>query len=121
MEVDGGYVLDHVKLSEDGPHGDAHARQRHRHRYYAVKSAPRTWKTHRPVGLGIMGFQDAPAQMMRTPYASQDAMGCRPLDEPSATAYWASTSGEERGRHSSTKGSLWDRGIMPHGSFQAAG
>ena len=83
--------------------------------YYAVKKARDSNMRHRPVGLGIMGFQDALYQL-RTPYASQAAVefADRSMEAVCYYAYWASTElAEERGRYSSYKGSLWDRGILP--------
>ena len=83
--------------------------------YYAVKKARDSNLRHRPVGLGIMGFQDALYQL-RTPYASEAAVefADRSMEAVCYHAYWASTElAEERGRYSSYKGSLWDRGILP--------
>jgi ribonucleoside-diphosphate reductase alpha chain len=83
--------------------------------YYAVKKARDSNLRHRPVGLGIMGFQDA-LYAIRTPYASQAAVDFadRSMEAVCYHAYWASTElAEERGRYSSYKGSLWDRGILP--------
>jgi ribonucleoside-diphosphate reductase alpha chain len=84
--------------------------------YYAVKKARDSNLRHRPVGLGIMGFQDALYQL-RTPYASEAAVefADRSMEAVCYHAYWASTElAEERGRYSSYRGSLWDRGILPH-------
>ncbi|MDH4391382.1 MAG: ribonucleoside-diphosphate reductase subunit alpha [Aquabacterium sp.] len=83
--------------------------------YYAVKKARDSNLRHRPVGLGIMGFQDALYQL-RVPYASQQAVefADRSMEAVCYHAYWASTDlAEERGRYSSYRGSLWDRGILP--------
>ncbi|MBV8034620.1 ribonucleoside-diphosphate reductase subunit alpha [Roseateles sp.] len=83
--------------------------------YYAVKKARDSNLRHRPVGLGIMGFQDA-LYALRTPYASDTAVefADRSMEAVCYHAYWASTElAEERGRYSSYKGSLWDRGILP--------
>jgi ribonucleoside-diphosphate reductase alpha chain len=91
--------------------------------YYAVKKARDSNLRHRPVGLGIMGFQDALYQL-RTPYASEAAVefADRSMEAVCYYAYLASTElAEERGRYSSFKGSLWDRGILPHRLAQAAG
>lgn len=88
--------------------------------YYAVKKARDANVRHRPVGLGIMGFQDC-LHEMRVPYASPDAMefADRSMEAVCYYAYWASTElAEERGRYSSFKGSLWDRGILPHDSLK---
>ena len=83
--------------------------------YYAVKKARDSNLRHRPVGLGIMGFQDALYEL-RLPYASQPAVefADRSMEAVCYYAYWASTElAAERGRYSSYRGSLWDRGILP--------
>ena len=83
--------------------------------YYAVKKARDSNLRHRPVGLGIMGFQDCLYQL-RVPYASDEAVefADRSMEAVCYHAYWASTElAEERGRYSSYRGSLWDRGILP--------
>ncbi|MBL8334071.1 MAG: ribonucleoside-diphosphate reductase subunit alpha, partial [Rubrivivax sp.] len=74
---------------------------------------------HRPVGLGVMGFQDCLYQL-RMPYASAEAVefADRSMEALCYHAYWASTElAEERGRYSSYRGSLWDRGILPQDSL----
>jgi ribonucleoside-diphosphate reductase alpha chain len=88
--------------------------------YYAVKKARDSNLRHRPVGLGIMAFQDSLYQL-RTPYASQAAVefADRSMEAVCYYAYWASTElAEERGRYSSYRGSLWDRGILPIDSLK---
>ena len=83
--------------------------------YYAVKKARDSNLRHRPVGLGIMGFQDALYEL-GVPYASDAAVefADRSMEAVCYHAYWASTElAEERGRYSSYRGSLWDRGILP--------
>ncbi|MQR02188.1 ribonucleoside-diphosphate reductase subunit alpha [Glaciimonas soli] len=88
--------------------------------YYAVKKARDSNLRHRPVGLGIMGFQDC-LHMMRIPYASQEAVefADKSMELVCYNAYWASTDlAEERGRYSSYQGSLWDRGILPQDSLK---
>jgi ribonucleoside-diphosphate reductase alpha chain len=83
--------------------------------YYAVKKARDSNLRHRPVGLGIMGFQDCLYQL-RTPYASEAAVefADRSMEAVCYYAYWASTElAEERGRYSSYRGSLWDKGVLP--------
>jgi ribonucleoside-diphosphate reductase alpha chain len=83
--------------------------------YYAVEKARNSNMRHRPVGLGIMGFQDC-LHLMRVPYASQEAVefADRSMEMVAYATYWASTElAEERGRYSSFPGSLWDRGILP--------
>jgi ribonucleoside-diphosphate reductase alpha chain len=88
--------------------------------YYAVKKARDSNLRHRPVGLGIMGFQDCLYQL-RLPYASQEAVDFadRSMEAVCYYAYWASTElAAERGRYSSYRGSLWDRGILPQDSLE---
>ena len=88
--------------------------------YYAVGKARNSNLKHRPVGMGIMGFQDC-LHMMRVPYASAEAVefADRSMEAVCYYAYWASTElAEERGRYSSFKGSLWDRGILPKDSLE---
>src|SRR3989440_6461648 len=83
--------------------------------YYAVDKARNSNLRHRPVGLGIMGFQDC-LHRMRVPYASQEAVefADRSMEMVAYAAYWASTElAEERGRYASFCGSLWDRGVLP--------
>jgi ribonucleoside-diphosphate reductase alpha chain len=83
--------------------------------YYAVKKARDSNMRHRPVGLGIMGFQDALYEL-RIPYASQEAVDFadKSMEAVCYHAYWASTElAKERGRYSSYKGSLWDKGVLP--------
>lgn len=83
--------------------------------YYAVKKARDSNLRHRPVGLGLMGFQDALYEL-RIPYASQEAVqfADESMEAICYHAYWASTElARERGRYSSYKGSLWDKGVLP--------
>jgi ribonucleoside-diphosphate reductase alpha chain len=83
--------------------------------YYAVAKARNSNLKHRPVGLGVMGFQDC-LHLLRTPYSSEAALDFadRSMEAVCYHAYWASTElAEERGRYSSYKGSLWDRGLLP--------
>jgi ribonucleoside-diphosphate reductase alpha chain len=88
--------------------------------YYAVPKARNSNVRHRPVGLGIMGFQDC-LHRRRTPYASEAAVefADRSMEAVCYYAYWASTElAAERGRYSSFAGSLWDRGILPQDSLK---
>jgi ribonucleoside-diphosphate reductase alpha chain len=83
--------------------------------YYAVPKARNSNLKHRPVGLGIMGFQDC-LHKLRVPYGSAEAVefADRAMEAVAYFAYWASTElAEERGRYASYRGSLWDRGVMP--------
>ncbi len=87
--------------------------------FYAVPKARNSNLKHRPVGLGIMGFQDC-LHMMRIPYASNEAVefADHAMEAVAYHAYWASTElAEERGRYASYRGSLWDRGILPQDSL----
>jgi ribonucleoside-diphosphate reductase alpha chain len=83
--------------------------------FYAVGKARNSNYRHRPVGMGIMGFQNC-LHAMRIPYASVEAVefADRAMEMVCYNAYWASTVlAEERGAYSSFKGSLWDQGILP--------
>jgi ribonucleoside-diphosphate reductase alpha chain len=83
--------------------------------YYAVPKARNSNLKHRPVGLGIMGFQDC-LHKLRVPYGSEEAVefADRAMEAVAYFAYWASTElAEERGRYASYRGSLWDCGVMP--------
>jgi len=83
--------------------------------YYAVKKARDSNLRHRPVGLGVMAFQDSLYEL-RIPYASDAAVDFadHSMEAISYYAYWASTDlAKERGKYSSFKGSLWDKGVLP--------
>jgi len=83
--------------------------------YYAVEKARYSNMLHRPVGLGLMGFQDCLYEL-RVPYASQAAVefADTSMEAICYHAYWASTElAKERGQYASYKGSLWDKGILP--------
>jgi ribonucleoside-diphosphate reductase alpha chain len=83
--------------------------------YYAVTKARESNMLHRPVGLGLMGFQDS-LYALRIPYASDAAVefADKSMEAICYYAYWASSElSKERGQYSTYKGSLWDRGILP--------
>ena len=83
--------------------------------YYSVPQARRSNLRHRPVGMGIMGFQDA-LYKLRLPYASEKAIAFADssMEAVSYYAIKASTNlAEERGAYSSFKASLWSQGILP--------
>jgi ribonucleoside-diphosphate reductase alpha chain len=83
--------------------------------FYNVPQARNSNLRHRPVGLGIMGFQDA-LYKLRIPYSSLDAVqfADHSMEAFSYYAISASTDlAEERGRYQSFDGSLWSRGILP--------
>ncbi|WP_445971461.1 ribonucleoside-diphosphate reductase subunit alpha [Candidatus Berkiella cookevillensis] len=83
--------------------------------YYSVIQARRSNLRHRPIGLGIMGFQDA-LYKLNIPYASEAAVefADKTMELVSYYAISASTDlAEERGVYSSFEGSLWSKGILP--------
>ncbi len=83
--------------------------------YYAVKKARDSNLRHRPVGLGLMAFQDSLYEL-RIPYGSEAAVDFadRSMEAICYYAYWASSElAAERGRYSSYAGSFWDKGILP--------
>ena len=87
--------------------------------FYPVQKARNANLKHRPVGLGIMGFQDC-LHLKRVPYASHEAVefADRSMELVAYHAYWASTElAQERGRYASYPNSLWDRGILPQDSI----
>jgi ribonucleoside-diphosphate reductase alpha chain len=88
--------------------------------YYSVPQARHSNLQHRPVGLGIMGFQDALFQQ-RISYASEAALDFadRSMEAVSYFAIKASTDlAEERGKYETFEGSLWSKGILPIDSLQ---
>jgi ribonucleoside-diphosphate reductase alpha chain len=88
--------------------------------YYSVPQARRSNLRHRPVGMGIMGFQDA-LYKTRTPYASEEAIefADRSMEAVSYFAIQASSAlAEERGAYPSFAGSLWSQGVMPVDSLK---
>lgn len=88
--------------------------------FYTIPEARRSNFKHRPVGLGIMGFQDA-LHMQRIPQASEAAVvfADRSMEAISFHAISASVDlAEERGRYPSFEGSLWSRGILPIDSIK---
>ena len=83
--------------------------------YYSVPQARNSNLKHRPVGMGIMGFQDA-LYKQRIAYTSDEAVDFadRSMEAVSYFAIRASTDlAEERGIYSSFKGSLWSKGVLP--------
>ncbi len=83
--------------------------------YYSVEQARNSNLSHRPVGMGIMGFQDA-LYRQRIAYGSEAAVefADTAMEMISYQAIHASTLlAQERGRYESYEGSLWDRGILP--------
>ena len=88
--------------------------------FYTIPEARRSNLKHRPVGLGLMGFQDA-LQMQSIAYASDAAVrfADESMEAISYHAIRASTElAEERGRYQSFEGSLWSKGILPIDSIE---
>lgn len=88
--------------------------------FYAVEKARNSNLRHRPIGMGIMGYQDC-LHMKHIPFASEEAVAFadRSMEAIAYYAYWASTElAEERGTYETFKGSLWDRGILPKDSLK---
>ena len=91
--------------------------------YYSVPQARNSNLRHRPVGLGIMGFQDA-LYKQRIAYASDQGLefADRSMEAVSYFAIRASSDlAAERGRYSSYQGSLWSQGILPIDSVKLLG
>ncbi len=88
--------------------------------FYTIPQARRSNLRHRPIGLGIMGFQDA-LHALRLPFASDAAV--RFADESmeliSYHAIAASVElAAERGAYASFEGSLWSQGVLPIDSIE---
>ena len=113
--ADGTKVLDHAKLQQTITTAMRMLDNVIDINYYAVKKARDSNMRHRPVGLGVMGFQDSLYEL-RIPYASDAAVAFADtsMEVICYYAYWASTElARERGQYDSYKGSLWDKGILP--------
>lgn len=83
--------------------------------YYSIPKARNSNLKHRPVGLGLMGFQDA-LIVKRIPYASMQAVEFADYVQEAVSFHAIKSSSElaaERGRYPSYEGSLWSRGILP--------
>ena len=118
--ADGQYALDHDKLKRTINTAMRMLDNVIDINYYSVGKARNSNLKHRPVGMGIMAFQDC-LHVMRTPYASQAAVefADRSMEAVCYYAYSASCElAAERGRYSTYKGSLWDRGILPQDSVK---
>jgi ribonucleoside-diphosphate reductase alpha chain len=88
--------------------------------YYAVEAARQSNMRHRPVGLGLMGFQDA-LYKMDIAYSSADAVEFADRSMEAISYYAINASSDlaaERGRYSSYDGSLWSQGILPLDSLR---
>ena len=88
--------------------------------YYSVPQAENSNLKHRPIGMGVMGFQDA-LYTQKIPYASEKAVEFADVSMEVISYYAISASAElaaERGRYESYDGSLWDQGILPIDSLK---
>jgi ribonucleoside-diphosphate reductase alpha chain len=86
--------------------------------YYTIPEARRSNLRHRPIGLGLMGFQDA-LYRLRIPYASDAAVTFADLSMEAIAYHAIEASVElaaERGTYETFAGSLWSRGILPQDS-----
>lgn len=83
--------------------------------YYSVPQAENSNLKHRPVGMGIMGFQDA-LYLQHIAYGSDAAVQFADTSMEVISYYAIQAScdlAEERGSYSSFQGSLWSQGILP--------
>ena len=88
--------------------------------YYSVDTAKNSNLKHRPIGLGLMGFQDA-LYTQNIPYCSNEAIefADRSMELISYHAIHASTElAKERGSYKTYEGSLWSQGILPKDSIK---
>jgi ribonucleoside-diphosphate reductase alpha chain len=88
--------------------------------YYSVPQAKTSNMKHRPVGLGLMGFQDS-LYIQQIPYSSEAAVqfADNSMEAISYYAIEASTMlAEERGAYETYEGSLWSQGILPIDSLK---
>lgn len=88
--------------------------------YYTVGKSRQSNLKHRPVGLGVMAFQDA-LHMLKIPFASKEAVEFADYSQEAISFFAILASSElakERGAYASYKGSLWDRGILPQDSIE---
>lgn len=83
--------------------------------YYSVPQARNSNLQHRPIGLGIMGFQDALYEL-KMDYASKEAIEFADSSMELISYYAIEAScdlAKERGSYSTYEGSLWSKGILP--------
>lgn len=88
--------------------------------FYPIEKARNANMRHRPVGLGLMGFQDALHQV-GIPYASEEALkfADESMEHIAYAAILASAElAKERGPYSSYPGSKWDRGLLPQDTLE---
>lgn len=120
QQVDGKWVLDRAKLRSTIRTAMRMLDNVIDINYYAVKKAKDSNARHRPVGMGMMAFQDA-LHKMRVPYASDAAVqfADESMEAICYYAYEASSDlAAERGVYESYEGSLWSRGVLPLDSLR---
>ena len=88
--------------------------------YYSVDTAKNSNLKHRPIGLGMMGFQDALYEQ-NIAYCSDEAVNFadKSMELISYCAIGASSDlAKERGKYETFDGSLWSKGILPKDSIE---
>jgi ribonucleoside-diphosphate reductase alpha chain len=119
VEIDGVWQLDQAKLARTIGTAMRLLDNVIDINFYATPKARSANLRHRPVGLGVMGYADC-LHRMGLSFASNEAVefADRSMEAVCYRAYWASSElARERGVYSSYRGSLWDRGILPHESI----
>jgi len=88
--------------------------------YYSVETARNSNLKHRPIGLGMMGFQDA-LYMQDIAYCSDEAIDFADKSMELISYYAINASSDlaiERGKYETFEGSLWSKGILPKDSIE---
>ena len=88
--------------------------------YYSVDTAKNSNLKHRPIGLGMMGFQDALYEQ-DIAYCSDEAVNFADKSMELISYYAISASSDlakERGKYETFAGSLWSKGILPKDSIE---
>ncbi|MDE1156007.1 MAG: ribonucleoside-diphosphate reductase subunit alpha [Acidobacteriaceae bacterium] len=88
--------------------------------FYTVPEARNSNLRHRPVGMGLMGYQDA-LYVQGIPFASETAVKFADTSMELISYHAISASVDlaaERGRYATFEGSLWSKGILPHDSVE---
>ncbi len=83
--------------------------------YYAIDQAQNSNALHRPIGMGLMGFQDA-LYKLGIAYGTQEAVDFADESMEAISYYAIDTSSDlakERGTYQTYKGSLWSQGVLP--------
>lgn len=88
--------------------------------FYSVKQARKSNLQHRPIGLGIMGFQDA-LYKLKIAYDTEQAVEFADTSMEAVSYFAIKASSDlavERGQYTSYNGSLWSQGILPIDSLK---